>query len=174
MKVVASNISERYLQSYKLTKKIDNGFKVDSIDGEAIYEGDDHKYLVIAACNAYDQETGTISKMCGDLEFEKSIVIKHSEGTFDLQRCMTTKKVQIANELDCVTEKTINIFDYTATETNTIQGDQVRRSYHYNEVLRYESDLTDSNPRKSLSDVLAIVGYIPDRAFLVSIPVWCG
>lgn len=33
-------------------------------------------------------------------------------------------------------------------------------------MLRYESDLTDSNPRKSLSEVLAIVGYIPDRAFL--------
>lgn len=166
MKVTATNITAKYLQAYKLTKSIENSFKVDKLDGNVIYEGDDHKYLVTAASIGYENETGTIEKKCDALTFERNIVIKHSDGTFKLQNCQTDKKVHLVNTLDCIADNKINIFDYTISETKTLQGDQIRRSIHYNEVNRYENDIIDTMTRKTLGEVLSIVGGIPDRAFL--------
>lgn len=163
MKVDVSNISTRYLQRYTLKKEIDNGFQVDSITNEIIYQGTDHEYLVTAMLNAYKEEEGTIEKQC-DAEnlFSRDVVLKHSEGDYDLPNCITTKQVRLKNSLDCIAERKINIFDYTQTDTKTLEGELGRGTY-YKEVFIFRSSL-DEVPRLTLNDILALVGGIPDQS----------
>jgi len=106
-----------------LKKEIDNGFVKETVNTDLIYLKDDARYLTESAINGDDKETGTISKECGLLTFEKDIFIKHNEGKFDLKNCSAEKKITFANPLDCVASKEINIFDYAGGTTETIQGD---------------------------------------------------
>ena len=46
MKVTLSNLSNAYLQNYKLRKKFDNNFSVKELDNNVIYQKDDFKYLL--------------------------------------------------------------------------------------------------------------------------------
>ena len=168
MKVTLSNLSEAYLQDYKLRKKFDNNYSVKEIDNSVIYQGDDFKYLVEASSVAISNETGTITKMCKDYEFTKDVVLKHIEGKFNMKQCTSTKKVILNNTLDCIIDKKINIFDFAATTTNTIQGEIYRQDYIVEKTIQFNNlthDGTGSPTNKvSLQEVLGYLGGIPDSS----------
>lgn len=160
IKLTVGSLGEKYMQEYTLTKKIENRFKTDSIEGNIIYQGDQHVYLVNAASQSMDQDEGVFSSMCGDVEWTRDAKVKHTKGTFDLQFCMTTKKPEFINDLDCVVDKEVNIFDYTKTNTKTIQG-VLDREYGYQEVLIVRDPL-EISPKLTLNDVLNLIGTVND------------
>ena len=122
--------------------------------------------MVEAAVSGFDKETGTITYMCGETEFEKDVFISHTEGKFNLLQCKTEKKISLVNPLDCITSKKVNIFDYAPTKTNTLQGVLVRGKY-YKELIRVFNPIAGSsvivNPvYLTLNEALALLGSIPD------------
>jgi hypothetical protein len=122
LKVTLSNLGEEFLQNYKLVKKIDNNFINETIEGDVIFEGEKHGYLVEAAINGFEIETGNVSEQCKDLTFTKAVKLSHKDGSFDFKKCRTTKQIKFNSPLDCVAEGEVNIFDYTSSTTETIQG----------------------------------------------------
>ena len=166
MKTTISNIANNYLQKWTLQKEIDNTFIKQTINASIICQNEDHKYMVEAAVSGFDKETGTITYMCGETEFEKEVFISHTEGKFNLLQCKTEKKITLSNPLDCITSKKVNIFDYAPTKTNTLQGGLVRGKY-YKEVIRVFNPIAGSsfieNPvYLTLNEALALLGGIPD------------
>jgi hypothetical protein len=131
LKVTLTNISDNYLNDYVLKKEIDNGFVKESVNTDLFYFKDDAKYLTESAIKGDDKETGTISKECGLLTFEKDIFIKHNEGKFNLKNCSAEKKLTFVNPLDCVANGEINIFDYKGGDLESIQGDIERKTYNH-------------------------------------------
>lgn len=168
MKTTISNISDNYLQNWTLSKEIDNTFIKESIDAKIICTNEDHKYLVEAAVSGFDKETGQITYMCADTEFAKDVFVTHSEGKFNLLKCFTEKKIFLANPLDCITNKKVNIFDYAPTKTNSLQGILVNAKY-YNEVIRVYDPISGSGfiqdpTYLKLDEALALLGGIPDNS----------
>jgi hypothetical protein len=162
LKVTLTNISDNYLNDYVLKKEIDNGFVKETVNTDLFYFKDDAKYLTESAIRGDDKETGTISKECGLLTFEKDIFIKHNEGKFNLKNCSAEKKLTFANPLDCVANGEINIFDYAGSEVKTIQG--VLGSLVYGDVKdkyigNYLSVFT-------LDEILSFMGGVPDKSSL--------
>lgn len=168
MKVTLSNLSNAYLQNYKLRKKFDNNFSVKELDNTVIYQKDDFKYLLEASSVGLLNETGTIDKLCKEYEFTKDVELKHIEGKFNMKQCTVEKRVILNNTLDCIINNKINIFDFAATKTNTIQGEIYRSDHIVNKTVNINPlthDGTGSPFNKlSLQDVLDIVGGIPDSS----------
>jgi hypothetical protein len=122
VKVVLSNLSDNYLQSFVLRKKVDNSFLVSEIETDLIYDNkDDFRTLIEASLKGEDKETGTLTVDC-DGVIEKDIHIKHSEGKYNLKQNIASKKLYLSSALDCLINEEINIFDYTGSPTKTIQG----------------------------------------------------
>ena len=167
MKVTLTNITENYLQSYTLTKVIDNNFLKETINSELLVtNSDDHSYLFESCINGDDKETGTIEKECGTETFTKDIYIKHNEGTFNLKECITEKKIAFANELDCLSNLDINIFDYKGSVTNTIQGD-LQKEIYGTQLFHF---IGDYSVNFTLNDALALVEGYPDKSALGLFP----
>lgn len=139
MKIEIPNISDKYLGEYTLSKEIDNSFIVDTIEGDTLYSDADHRYLCELAIFGEDKSVGTATRECGDQTFTKNIFIKHNEGSFDLRKCETTKKITFENVLDCIVNKEINIFDYPRTDTNTFDSTVTieREGYTFNEFVQF-------------------------------------
>lgn len=163
MKATITNISNRFLQRYTLSKKVVDGYKIDEINSEIIYQNEDHDYLVTAAVQGLENETGTIEKECGEDTFTRNVVLRHSQGIFDLKSCVTKKQLYFENDLDCIANKTINIFDYSPVETKTIQGELQRiteaRTYYK------RLDNVEFAGRLTLEQALEIVGPLNDYSF---------
>jgi hypothetical protein len=168
MKVTLSNLTDSYLQDYKLRKKFDNNFSVKEIDNTVIYQGDDFKYLVESTAVGLYNETGTISKLCKDYEFELDVNIKHIEGKFNMKNCIAEKKVILNNPLDCIIDKKLNIFDFAATVTNTIQGTIYRQNYIVEKTIRFDNLIHDGfgsvTNKTTLNEILDILGGVPDSS----------
>lgn len=160
MKVTLSNLGDEFLQDYKLVKKIDNNFINETIEGTVIYEDEKNRYLIEATINGYIQEVGEISYPCGDQTFQKDIKLSHKEGKFDFAKCKAEKSVKFNTPLDCVAEGQTNIFDYTANETETIQGELV--TFTYGDVQRYYDP--EENDVLNLDFCLNFIGGIPDKS----------
>jgi len=131
MKLDVSNIGINYLGEFKLTKSIKNNFIIEKMESDVLLLNSDHKYMVEKAVQGEDKETGTIQKDCGVGSFDRDVFIKHNEGGFELRKCETNKTISIVNVLDCISNKNINIFDYVATDTNTIQGTVERITFQF-------------------------------------------
>lgn len=166
MKVTLSNLSDAYLQDYKLRKKFDNNFSIKELDNSVLYQGDDYKYLVEASSVGLLSETGTITKICKDYEFELPVNLKHIEGKFNFKNCIADKKVNLNNTLDCIIDKKVNIFDFGASVTNTIQGTIYRQDYIVEKTVFFPNLTHDGTGsvtnKKTLNEILDILGGIPD------------
>lgn len=168
MKIEVSNLTEAYLQDYTLTKKFENNFLVKQLNANAIYEGDNYKYLLEASATALDQESGVIKKMCDDYEFMKEVHIKHIDGTFNFKNCTVQKNPVLQNTLDCIIEQKINIFDFAASNTNTIEGQIYRQLFYVDKIIPYNK--IDHNGfgsvlnKLTLEDVYGYLGSIPDSS----------
>lgn len=160
MKVILSNLNENYLQEYTLKKSIQEGYIVEEIKSDLVFQTKtDFDYLLRAAANGEQKETGTVEFYCGNEQFEKDALIKHNEGTFDLRACRIEKPLHFKNILDCVVEKDINIFDYTPSDTETIQG-VIERTSEYitgNRIYNFRETIT-------LQSIFAVLGGMPDKS----------
>jgi len=149
-----------YIDRFTLSKSIDNTFVKSEINTELKLYALDHDYLLKERLAGNDKEIGTISHDCENQVFEKDVFISHNEGTFDLKHCITTKKLNFGNPLDClIGVNKINIFDYPAGVTQTVQGDLVRQSYGQ-QLLVY---LGDESMPYTLEQIILALGGIPDR-----------
>jgi len=158
VKIEISNISTQYLGEFTLTKEVDNNFIVDKIDSKVLYQDADHKYLVERAVTGDDSDFGTIEEECGVLTFTKNVHVKHNEGDFDLIKCETNKTIIFDNVLDCIANKTINIFDYTRVDTNTIQGGEIER-----ETVNFNVDVYFDQLNYTIDNVLTSIS-VEDRS----------
>lgn len=159
MKVELTNITTQYLQEWELTKKIDNDFLVEEIQSKLkITNRNDFDYLLDSTVNGLDKEDGTLTINCGDEEITKDVHIRHNEGNFNLKNCMFEKPLRLSNSLDCIIDETINIFDYTATITNTIQGTAERDTDFIIGMLSLQPD-----QNIDFDMIYGVTGGIPDR-----------
>lgn len=162
MKVTLTNLTENNLQNYDLTKKVQDNYIVEEIKSDMIFsEKTDFDYLLRAAVNAEDKETGDITFNCGNTEYVKQAFIKHNEGTFNLRECKAEKNIKLVNTLDCIINNEINIFDYTPGTAKTIQGTLERDEYS-NVVNYYIGDYLMQTI--TLDYLISIVGNYPDRS----------
>lgn len=144
--------------SYTLRKSIDNTFVKEEIDTSILFTGDDHTLLLNERIKGSTQESGYLEYDCEGETYEKDCYIKHNEGDFDLKKCQTAKKVYFGNPLDCMIEQEINIFDYAASDTNTVQG-TLERLLH---VADGNANFGDELNTYTLEQVLSILDGIPD------------
>ena len=150
-----------YIDRFTLSRSIENTFVKSEIQTEIKFTGENHDYLFRERLKGSDKETGQLTHECENQTWEKDVFISHNEGTFDLKRCVTTKKINFANPLDClIGVNNINIFDYPAGETETVQGDLYRESYG---VQKYVF-LGDESTPYTLERVLSELGGVPDRS----------
>lgn len=164
MKVVLSNLSNKFVNEFKLKKFITNFFIKEEIEAEIIYDKDDYKYLLESTTIADDKETGDMSIQCGEDMFQRMVYLKHNEGKFDFKNCLAYKKVSFMEKLDCLVNRQINIFDYTASVTSTVNGEIQRESYS-NSVLIYVGEyLQEQFDIYNLDAVLSLVGTYPDKS----------
>jgi hypothetical protein len=164
LKISLSNLSDRYLAEWKLKKNISNFFVKEEIEGEVTYDKDDYKYLIEATTIADEKEIGDLEIECGENLFTRPIVLRHNEGKFNFKNCIATKGINFENKLDCLITNTVNIFDYPASVTQTVQGTIQRDSYGASELIyvgEYTQELFDIY---KLDNVLAIVGPYPDKS----------
>ena len=161
MKVTLSNLGEEFLQNYKLVKKIDNNFINETIEGDVIFDGEKHGYLVEAAINGFEIETGNVSEQCKELTFTKAVKLSHKDGSFDFKKCRTTKQIKFNSPLDCVAEGEVNIFDYTASETESIQG--VLDTDSYSQIVYAFLEYDGDQLNLSLNYLLSFLAPIPDK-----------
>jgi len=149
-----------YIDRFTLSKSIDNTFVKSEINTELKLYALDHDYLLRERLAGNDKEIGTISHDCENQVFEKDVFISHNEGTFDLKHCITTKKLKFGNPLDClIGVNKINIFDYPAGVTNSVQGDLIRQLYGQQKYVF----LGDESQSYTLDRILSELGGIPDR-----------
>lgn len=157
MKVSLTNIADNYLSEYKLSKKIENSFIKESLESSINYSGQDYEYLYLATINGDDKEVGTITEPCGGTQLVKDCNIQHNEGSFNPIRCTATKKINLNTPLDCVGDRLINIFDYEASQTKTLQGNLSREVYYSSEVVYL--DFRDY----SVDEIILLGGGLPVR-----------
>lgn len=159
MKVTLSNLGDEFLQDYKLVKKIDNSFINETIEGNVIYEGDKNTYLLESAINGNDKEIGNITYPCGLEMFDKAIMLSHKNGTFNFGKCRVEKPIKFNTPLDCVAEGEINIFDYPASETESVQGELIKSIYGDTKLYFDFSEVNVLN----LDFCLSFMGGIPNK-----------
>ncbi|MFZ1786701.1 MAG: hypothetical protein WAT92_00255 [Saprospiraceae bacterium] len=149
-----------YFDRFTLVKSIDNTFVKAEIQTDIKFTGDDHVYLFGERLAGSDKEIGTLTHDCENQVFEKDVFISHNEGTFDLKRCVTTKKIKFGNPLDClIGVNKVNIFDYPAGITNSVQGNLTRNLYGLQKYIF----LGNYNQPYTLDQIISEVGAIPDR-----------
>jgi len=163
LRVSLSNLGDEFLQDYSLVKKIENNFINETIEGNVIYQDEKQKYLIESTINGYTQETGTLTKPCGDEIYTRDIKLSHKEGTFNLQKCRADKKIKFNTPLDCVAEGEINIFDYSASETETIQG-VIDTDSHSEVVLAFLEEGTNTLYNFNINYLLSFLQPIPDKS----------
>lgn len=154
-------LNDVYIDRFTLVKSIDNTFVKSEIQTDLNFIGEDHDYLFRERLAGSDKEIGTLTHECEDQTFEKEVFISHNEGIFDLKRCVTTKKLIFGNPLDCLIGlNKVNIFDYNAGVTNTVQGELEYRNY--SEVVTVTIEIDDNGTYDySLTNLLSKVSPIP-------------
>lgn len=164
MKTVITNLSDNYLQDYTLKKVIENRFISEKIDADdLIYDNNhDFNYLLESTANGDDLDEGVIQEDCEGEIFEKDIFIKHNNGIFNLKECIATKPLSFKNVLDCVANSELNIFDYPASQTTTIQGQVDTDTYSFTTV----HFIGDQENTITLDLLQGIVGSYPDKSNL--------
>lgn len=152
-----------YIDRFTLSRSVENTFVKSEIQTEIKFTGENHDYLFRERLKGSDKETGQLTHECENQTWEKDVFISHNEGTFDLKRCVTTKKISFGNPLDClIGVNNINIFDYPAGVTQTVQGDLTRQSYGAQKYIF----LGDESTPYTLERVLSDLGGVPDRSGL--------
>ena len=157
-----------YFDRFTLVKSIDNTFVKSEIQTDLKFTGVDHDYLFRERLAGSDKETGTLTHECENEVFEKDVFISHNEGSFDLKRCITNKKLSFGNPLDClIGVNRVNIFDYPASATNSIQGtletEYVRKTVRVNNVAFFDPVIENSgNYIMTLEDALGYLGALED------------
>ena len=112
-----------YIDRFTLSRSVENTFVKSEIQTEIKFTGENHDYLFRERLKGSDKETGQLTHECENQTWGKDVFISHNEGTFDLKRCVTTKKISFGNPLDClIGVNNINIFDYPAGTVESVQG----------------------------------------------------
>ena len=164
MKVSLSNLTHKHVTEYKLKKSVSNSFLKNDIETTVIYTGSDYEYLLNSTSIGDDKESGTIEVNCGGTTYTKAAILKHTEGKLDLNKCKFEKNITFENQLDCLLNNEINIFDYPVSETSTVVGDIQRESYFKTELIyvgEYTQELEDIY---NINKMLSIVGTYPDKS----------
>ncbi len=162
MKIEFSNLNTQYATEYKLKKVVKEVFISEEIETEVVYEKDDFKYLIEASSIGDDKEVGMIGIQCGNNTFMRMAVMKHNEGSFDLKKCIAKKKINFNGKLDCLINNQINIFNYEADTTQTVQGTIQRQTYTKSELIyvgEYQQEIEDIY---DLNKMLSFIGTYPD------------
>jgi uncharacterized protein (UPF0297 family) len=147
-----------YIDRFTLSRSVENTFVKSEIKTEIKFTGENHDYLFRKRLKGSEKETGQLTHECENQTWEKDVFISHNEGTFDLKRCVTTKKINFANPLDClIGVNNINIFDYPAGVTQTVQGDLITDSYSFQKYIF----LGEEN--YTLEKIISELGGIPDK-----------
>jgi len=152
-----------YIDRYTLSRSIENTFVKSEFQTDVKFIDNDHDYLLKERLKGNDRENGQLTHECENDTWERDVFISHNEGAFDLKRCVTTKKINFGNQLDClIGVNNINIFDYAAGTTNTLQGDLSRQSYAEQKYLNLGTEATPY----TLEMVLSEFGGVQDRTAL--------
>ena len=168
MKATFDFLNDVFIDRYTLSKTIDNTFVKSQIQTDLNFFSDDHSYLFGERLAGSDKEIGTLTHECEANTFEKNVFISHNEGTFDLKKCVTTKKLNFGNPLDClIGVNNVNIFDYPASVTNSIQGtletEYVRKTVQVNNVAFLDPIVENSgNYIMPLEDAISNIGELDD------------
>ncbi len=160
MKVTINNLGhEAFLQNYTITKKSDDIAQISEIDTEAIFDGDGFRELLTYTNEGAGKEPVLLETYCGDDIISYNGYIRHNEGKYNILACKASKNVFFDHPLECIKDRTFNIFDYTPTTTETVLGNVIRETYE-NVINWYFFD----NIEYTLDDVLNLLGGIPDRS----------
>ena len=147
-----------YIDRFTLSRSVENTFVKSEIQTEIKFIGENHDYLFRERLKGSDKETGQLTHECENQTWEKDVFISHNEGTFDLKRCVTTKKISFGNPLDClIGVNNINIFDYQAGTVETVQG-VLTKQFVYEEkyIFLGTDDFT-------LEKIISELGGLPDK-----------
>ena len=148
-----------YIDRFTLSRSVENTFVKSEIQTEIKFTGENHDYLFKERLKGSDKEIGQLTHECENQTWGKDVFISHNEGTFDLKRCVTTKKISFGNPLDClIGVNNINIFDYPAGTIETVQGNLEKDSYSFQKYIF----LGEEN--YTLEKILSELGGVPDKS----------
>lgn len=151
------------IQDYKINKKLDDFGVVIDIDTKAIFDKENgYAVLLENTLQGNTNEPATITIPCGADDVEIEGYIQHNEGKINFNECRMQKSVKFLNPIECIVNKEINIFDYTPSNTKTIQGELRRQSYGNSEFAYYPNWESESI-FPSLDEIISILGGIPDK-----------
>jgi hypothetical protein len=156
------------IQDYKVSKKIDDFGVVVDVDTDAIFDKE-NGYVVLLenTMQGNTKEPALITIPCGVDEIEINGYIGHNQGKVNFKSCRMEKAVKFENPIECIINKDINIFDYTPSETNTIQGnletEYVRKTVQVNNIAFLDPIVENSgNYVMSLNEALGNLGTLDD------------
>ena len=147
-----------YIDRFTLSRSVENTFVKSEIQTEIKFTGENHDYLFRERLKGSDKEIGQLTHECENQTWGKDVFISHNEGTFDLKRCVTTKKISFGNPLDClIGVNNINIFDYPAGTVESVQGVLTKQFYYEQKyIFLDDKDFT-------LEKVISELGGLPDK-----------
>jgi len=147
------------VQDYTISKKLDDFGVVTDIDSKAKFDKDNgFETLLEQTSQGNTEEEALYTVECGEDDIEIEGYILHNEGSVNFNDCYAEKTLKFKSPIECIKNKDINIFDYTPSDTQTVQGDLQKKPYG-NQVYRF---LADVSQEYTLEQILAFVGPIPD------------
>jgi hypothetical protein len=153
---------ETYIKDYTISKKIDDFGVVVELDTKAIFDRDNgYSLLLENTAQGNTKETATITINCGSEDVEIEGYVLHNEGKVNFKDCRMEKSIKFANPIECIIDKEINIFDYTPSNTQTVQGNLLRQTFT---ITKTKFIGPSSVAFPALDEILSYVGGIPDRS----------
>ena len=162
------------IQDYKISKKIDDFGVVIDIDTDAIFDKENgYAVLLENTMQGNTKEPTLITIPCGEDDIEIDGYIGHNQGKINFKSCRMEKAVKFENPIECIINKEINIFDYTPSTTETIQGnletEYVTKTIFVNNIAFLDPIVINAGRYiMPLVDALANLGPLDDlssRAF---------
>lgn len=153
------NSQDVFIDRYELKKSKDDFGQIIEIESTAKFEGEDFRALINKSKNGENRSEAELTIYCGEDEIVKSGHILHNEGKYNLVSCVAEKKVYFDHPLECIKDRTFNIFDYEPTITKTIQG-TVEKDFILNEPV-FVNFFTDDF---ALDEVITLGGGLLDRS----------
>lgn len=162
------------IQDYKVSKKIDDFGVVIDIDTGAIFDKENgYAVLLENTMKGNTKEPALITIPCGEDDIEIDGYIGHNQGKINFKSCRMEKAVKFENPIECIINKEINIFDYTPSTTETIQGnletEYVTKTIFVNNIAFLDPIVINAGRYiMPLVDALANLGPLDDlssRAF---------
>jgi hypothetical protein len=142
------------IQDYKVSKKIDDFGVVVEVDTDAIFDKENgYAVLLENTMQGNTKEPALITIPCANEDIEIDGYIGHNQGKVNFKSCRMEKSVKFENPIECIINKEINIFDYTPSTTETIQGEIEVRTHQ--EIKLLDLEYLEDGPRLDLIDLLS-------------------